>query len=284
MSAVVLAMLSAISGGFANLFARRLVTVSQARHMLSLNFALMTVMLLPAAPWLFQLHINATSLLMLVGAIGLDGLANYGYFRSFERLNAVSVSGILAVSPLFALILSPVFLYQGEYLGWKQTAAVLFFTSGVLMIILGFQQGITSQNKLPIKEAVFPFGTAFLFSLSMFLVKDLFSGNYLNPYTYYLIRAAVISVISWVITKPNLNWVNRSNVVLTVGRLVFVIGQWLFLLSALRSGHPAMVKAISDLSPIVVVIFSWSFLREKPSSLQIMGMGVILAGGYILAF
>ncbi len=127
MSAVVLAMLSAISGGFANLFARRLVTVSQARHMLSLNFALMTVMLLPAAPWLFQLHINAASLLILVGAIGLDGLANYGYFRSFERLDAVSVSGILAVSPLFALILSPVFLYQGEYLGLKQIAAVLFF-------------------------------------------------------------------------------------------------------------------------------------------------------------
>jgi drug/metabolite transporter (DMT)-like permease len=284
MSAVVLAMLSAISGGFANLFARRLVSVSQARHMLSLNFALMAVMLLPAAPWFFQLHITGKSLLILVGAIGLDGLANYGYFRSFERLDAVSVSGMLAVSPLFALILSPVFLYQGEFLGWKQIAAVLFFTGGVLMILLGFRQDITSQSKLPFSEVVFPLGTAFFFSLSMFLVKDLFSGNYLNPYTYYLIRATVISAVSWVITKPNLSWVNRSSLVLTVGRLVFVIGQWLFLLSALRSGHPAFVKAISDLSPIIVVLFSWSFLREKPSLMQVLGMAIILVGGCILAF
>ena len=118
----------------------------------------------------------------------------------------------------------------------------------------------------------------------MFLIKKLFAGNYLNPYTFYLIRAFFISGISWMITRPKLGWVNEISLVLTAGRLIFVIGQWLFLLSALKVGHPAVVKAISDLSPMVVVMFSWILLREKPSLMQILGMTVILAGGSVLAF
>jgi len=44
-----------------------------------------------------------------------------------------------------------------------------------------------------------------------------------------------------------------------------------------------VVKAISDLSPMVVMMFSWSLLREKPSPMQVLGMVVILAGGSVLA-
>lgn len=283
MSALMLAFLSAVSGGFANLFARRLVSVSQTRNMLSFNFALMAGMLLPAAPWLFELQLNGKGLFLLIAAIGLDGLANYGYFRSFERIDAVTVSGLLAVSPLFALGLSPLFFYQGESLGLVQVFSVLLFTCGVLMILVRFQHESRQSRNVPVREIFYPLGTAFLFSVSMFLIKDLFAENYLNPYTYYLIRAFLISGVSWVITRPNLKWVNGVSLLLTAGRLIFVIGQWLFLLSALKFGHPAIVKAISDLSPMIVALFSWSFLREKPSPMQVIGMAVILAGGSLLA-
>jgi drug/metabolite transporter (DMT)-like permease len=283
MSAVMLAFLSAVSGGFANLFARRLVSVSQARNMLSVNFALMTGMLLPAAPWLFELRLDSKGFFLLMAAIGLDGLANYGYFRSFERVDAVTVSGLLAVSPLFALGISPLFFYQSESLGALQVLSVLLFTCGIWMIVGRFQHHSTELERVPIKEIFYPLGTAFLFTLSMFVIKDLFAGNYLNPYTYYLIRAFLISGVSWMITRPNLDWINGISLLLTAGRLIFVIGQWLFLLSALKVGHPAVVKAISDLSPMVVMMFSWSLLREKPSPMQVLGMVVILAGGSVLA-
>lgn len=284
MSAVMLAVLSAVSGGFANLFARRLVSVSQARNMLGLNFALMAGMLLPATPWFFHLNLNTKGLILLVGAISLDGLANYGYFRSFERMDAVTVSGLLAVSPLFALGLTPFFLYQGSVPGSSQILAIGLFTLGIMMILAGFRKRSSSQKSIPAREFVFPLGTAFLFSTSMFLVKDLFLGNFLNPFTYYFIRAAVISVVSWMLIKPDLGWINGYNLLLTAGRLIFVIGQWLFLLSALKTGHPAVIKAIADLSPLVVVVFSWSMLRERPSLLQVAGMIMILAGGSVLAF
>ncbi|GIV66696.1 MAG: hypothetical protein KatS3mg047_1089 [Bellilinea sp.] len=283
MSAVLLAFFSAVSGGFANLFARRLVSVSQARNMLSFNFALMTGMLLPVTPWFFHLNLNLRGMVLLVMAISLDGLANYGYFRSFERMNAVTVSGLLAVSPMFALVFSPLFIYQGSVLGLGQILAVGLFTLGIIMIVTGFQDRSSPQDNTPVKEIVFPLGTALLFSISMFLVKDLFLENVLNPFTYYLIRAGVISVISWTITKPDLRWVNWSTFFITAVRLMFVIGQWLFLLSALKNGHPALVKAVADLSPVIVALFSWSLLKEKPSLLQLGGVAVILAGGIVLA-
>ena len=251
--------------------------------MLSVNFALMTGMLLPAAPWLFELRLDSKGFFLLMAAIGLDGLANYGYFRSFERVDAVTVSGLLAVSPLFALGISPLFFYQSESLGALQVLSVLLFTCGIWMIVGRFQQNSTELERVPIKEIFYPLGTAFLFTLSMFVIKDLFAGNYLNPYTYYLIRAFLISGVSWMITRPNLDWINGISLLLTAGRLIFVIGQWLFLLSALKVGHPAVVKAISDLSPMVVMMFSWSLLREKPSPMQVLGMVVILAGGSVLA-
>ncbi len=283
MSAVMLAFLSAVSGGFANLFARRLAPVSQARNMLSLNFALMAALLIPAAPWYFYLNLNSKSIALLLAAISLDGLANFGYFRSFEKVDAVTASGLLAVSPLFALGLSPLFLYQGEVLGFGQILAVGLFTIGVGMILAGFRRRASPQKNIPTREFFFPLGTAFLFSVSMFLIKDLFLENFINPFTYYLIRAGVIGVVSWLIIKPDLGWVNGFNLLMTVCRLIFVVAQWLFLLSALRIGHPAVVKAISDLSPLVVILFSWSLLREKPTLLQVGGMMVILAGGSVLA-
>ncbi|GAP10570.1 predicted membrane protein [Bellilinea caldifistulae] len=284
MSAVILAVFSAVSGGLANLFARRLVSVSQTRNMLSFNFALMAGMLLPATPWFFHLNLNTKGLILLAGAISLDGLANYGYFRSFERMDAVTASGLLAVSPLFALALTPLFLYQGSNPGSGQILAVGLFTFGIIMILVGLRKYSVSQKSFPTKEFVFPLGTAFLFSISMFFVKDLFLGNFLNPFTYYFLRAVVISVVSWVLIKPDLGWINGFNLLLTAGRLIFVIGQWLFLLTALKTGHPAVIKAIADLSPLVVVVFSWSVLRERPSFLQVAGMIMILAGGSVLAF
>lgn len=244
----------------------------------------MTGMLLPAAPWFFELRLDRRGFFLLMIAIGLDGLANYSYFRSFERVDAITVSGLLAVSPLFALVLSPLFYYQGESLGMVQVLSVLLFTCGVLMLGGSFQHHSPRLENIPIREIFYPLGTAFLFTVSMFLIKNLFAGNYLNPYTFYLIRAFFISGISWMITRPKLGWVNEISLVLTAGRLIFVIGQWLFLLSALKVGHPAVVKAISDLSPMVVVMFSWILLREKPSLMQILGMTVILAGGSVLAF
>ena len=94
----------------------------------------MTGMLLPAAPWFFELRLDRRGFFLLMIAIGLDGLANYSYFRSFERVDAITVSGLLAVSPLFGLVLSPLFYYQGESLGMVQVLSVLLFTCGVLML------------------------------------------------------------------------------------------------------------------------------------------------------
>ncbi|MEW6180129.1 MAG: DMT family transporter [Chloroflexota bacterium] len=282
MSALALAFLSAVCGGFANLFARRLVPLSQARNMLSINFAIMTLMILPAAPWFFEFHLDWRGLILLSAAIVLDGLANYGYFRSFERMSAVTASGFLALSPLFAAGISPFFVKQSGSLGILQILAVFLFTAGAVFMISGFKNRLEAIEKSSLKEAVFPLGSALLFAVSMYLVKELFAGNYLNPYTYYLIRAAAISIISWGIIKPDLSWLNFKNLFLTSNRLAFVIGQWLFLLSALQTGHPAIVRAVADLSPVIVLIFSWSFLHEKPSLMQGIGLSIIVLGGILI--
>ncbi|MEW6650981.1 MAG: EamA family transporter, partial [Chloroflexota bacterium] len=110
----------------------------------------------------------------------------------------------------------------------------------------------------------------------------LFDTDAINAYTYYLIRAAMIGLVAGMVLKARFSWLNKGFAFQIAGRLLFVIGQWLALLTALQLDHPAVVKAVADLSPLFVLGFSWGVLREKPGKTQIFGVVMIVLGAVLL--
>lgn len=280
---ILLALFSAMCGGIANLLARRIARLEvEARDLIGFNFGLMALMLAPAAPLLWRLSLDAQTAAWLLLAIGLDGLANYGYFRSFKVLDATTASSLMAVSPLFALLLAPAFGSLAGGIHAAQIGAVILLTGGTVVIVGGFARAARVGGAHLRREGAYPLGAAFLFAASLYPLRILFSEGATNPYTYYLIRAALIGAVAWALLKPKMIWLNRSSGGLVAGRLVFVIAQWLALLSALQWGHPAVVKAVADLTPLFVLLIAWGMSAEKPSRAQAAGVVMIALGVALL--
>ena len=277
MTAVFLAILSAVCGAFAHILARKMAGLTTAREMVSFNFGLMTIMLLPGAPFFWQLALEPRGLFLFMGAVCLDAVANYCYFRSFERLSAVTASSLLAFSPVFVLALAPVLgAASGGFTLW-QAIGVLMAAGGLWMLAHNPNVGDQlAADKAKRVEMIWPLAAAGLFGISVYLLKTIFSQGIANPYTYYFVRAPMIAILTAVITRPNLKWVTRGSFGVTAGRLVFVIAQWLLLLYALEAGVPAVVKALGDLSPFFVVLLGWGFIREKPNRHQVGGVILIV--------
>jgi drug/metabolite transporter (DMT)-like permease len=280
MAALWLAIFSAVFAAFANIFARRLMRIAPTKDMISINFGLMFGLLLPAAPFLWSFSLTWMSFLFVMTAATLDAVANYCYFKSFEDLDVVTASSILSLSPAFALVISPLFPLSTAGISFLHVIAIFIIVIG-LWLLSKFQRENYQLNKYKRKgylSFLWPVASAIFFSLSLFILKGVFSSGSINPYSYYLVRAGYIAIITWVLVKPDLRWVNRHRLAGTTGRLVLVVFQWLLLLTALESGHPVFVKALSDIAPLFVLIFAWPVLAEKPVKGQVIGAIIVIVG------
>ncbi|MEN4012867.1 MAG: DMT family transporter [Bellilinea sp.] len=283
MISILLALFSAVFGAVANLLARKLARQQiPTRDLFAINFLLMMLFLAPAAPVFWNFTFSQFAMLLLLAAISLDGLANFCYFRSFEQLDATTASSVLAVSPIFALLLAPLFGNLTGRIECHQIFAIILLAAGILAVVNGFSPFREGVRRGRAKEFAFPLAAAFLFSASMYPLKILFDTDAINAYTYYLIRAAMIGLVAGMVLKARFSWLNKGFAFQIAGRLLFVIGQWLALLTALQLDHPAVVKAVADLSPLFVLGFSWGILREKPGKTQIFGVVMIVLGAVLL--
>src|SRR5574340_213028 len=274
-----MAVSSAMSGGIANLLARRLVRFAPARDLVSANFGLMTLMLLPAAPWFWRFDANRQAVGLFVLAALVDAAANILYFKSFEALPAVTASSILALSLLFSLIMWPWLAPDAVLSEWNGVGIGLAVT-GLVLLTRPEQQRAAEprERRWRLGAIAYPLMAALLFGVNIYPVRTLLVNEWTNPYTYYLLRAPVIAAATWLALRPRLDWVNAKRGGLTAGRLVVVIGQWLLLLTALQAGSPGVVKALADSSPLFVLLLSGLVLKEKVGKWQAVGALLTAAG------
>lgn len=276
MTAAILAILSAAAGAVANLLARGISRFATTREYLAANFALMFLMLLPAAPFFWRLSLRWEAIAALLAAALIDLAANYFYFRSFEALDAVTASSILSLSPVIALFFVPLF-QMGQGIGPGGYAGVALVSAGLIGLsrgVSGMQTGVHHTAR----GFWLPLAAALLFGLNVFVIKMLFNNDWCNPYTYYLLRALVMALVGGVLFRPNLGWLTRSTLLFSARRLVFVIAQWMLLLAALEIGNPAGVKALADSSPLFVVLLSGVLIKERPQPWRVLGAVLVIGG------
>ncbi len=269
---------SAIFGALTNILAKKVVGFSSTRDYISINFMLIFFLMLPIAPLFFSVQPTLLALGLIVAAACIDGLANYLYFRAFEITDAVTASSLLSVSPLFTLAFLPIFEPKNGSLNALMVIGVIIITVGIFILnrshVNDHTPAFPEQN---LWKLLLPLLSALLFGANIYLVKHLFSQNFTNPYSYYLLRALVISILSFVLLKPAFKWVTLENISLTAGRGVVVIGKWLLLLYALDIGNPPVVKAVSDISPLFVILIAL-ISKQKITSTQWIGTIGIITG------
>jgi drug/metabolite transporter (DMT)-like permease len=280
--ALYLALGSAISGAIANLLARRIVREVRARDMVAVNFLLMTLMLLPGLPWFWHVDWSNGLVLRIAIAVLIDSAGNILYFYSFEHLEPVVASAMLSISPLLGLFVAPFFTGAVGAIGFGQVLGVFLITGGLYTLALQpLRTALSNGGEWSVKQWLIYIGTpilaALLFTISIFIMRaDLASGA-VNSYSYYLIEA-VIALLTAFITRPNLTWVAPRSILITSERMVFVLAQWLLLLTAIQMGNAVVVKAIADSTPFFVVLISWLLLRQKLPRTQWAGALLVVAG------
>ncbi len=278
-----LAIGSAISGAVANILARRIVREIRARDMVSVNFLLMTVMLLPGLPWLWHAELTPDLVVRIAIAIMLDSAGNILYFYTFEKLEPVVASAMLSVSPLLGLLVAPFFTDSTQSLGIGQVVGVVSVTAGLAILAwIPFRTAVKNGGKRSAREWFISVGTpvlaALLFTISIFVMRADLSANHINSYSYYLLRAPFIAFITAMLTRPNLSWVTPRALWVTSGRMIFVLAQWLLLLTAIQIGNTVVVKALADSTPFFVILISWAEIKRMPPKEQWLGAAFVVGG------
>ena len=275
-----MAVISAGSGGVAALLARRMMRIAPTRDLISVNFGLIFVMLLPAAPFFWHIEFSWRALVVFLLAVLLDAMANIFYFKSFERLPAVTASAVMALSPLAALALQPL-LEPGFRLSMLNMVGVGLVVTGLVLLARNGSNAAGAVKVAPV-HLIYPLLAAILFGINVFPVRTLMANQWTNPYTYYLLRALLVALLTGAVLRPRLGWLSGLRAVKLGGRLAFVIAQWLLLLAALEKGSPAVVKTLADTSPLFVVALAGTLLGEKVGWSQALG-AVLTVAGMVLA-
>ena len=149
--------------------------------------------------------------------------------------------------------------------------------TGLVLLARNGSNGAEAVRVTPI-HLVYPLLAALLFGVNVFPVRTLMANGWTNPYTYYLLRALLVALMTGMALRPRLGWLSGTRVIKLGGRLVFVIAQWLLLLAALEKGNPAVVKTLADTSPLFVVALAGTVLGEKVGWRQVVGALLTVAG------
>lgn len=274
-----MAILSAGAGGIAALLARRMMRLAPTREMISVNFGMIFLMLLPTAPFFWYFKFSWLAVVLFLIAVLIDVAANIFYYLTFEKLPAVTASAVMALSPLAALALQP-WLTPGFRLSLVNVLGIILVVCGLILLSRGSPNSGKPGPGVEVKtrHLAYPLLAAMLFGVNVFPVRMLIANQWTNPYSFYLLRALLITVLTGLALRPQLGWLSRLRAAKIGGRLLFVITQWLLLLTALEKGSPAVVKTLADTSPLFVLALSGAVLGEKVNRWQALGALLTVTG------
>jgi drug/metabolite transporter (DMT)-like permease len=308
---LLLSLSAALSTAISRTLTKYVLRYADTKNYLSVNFAVLFALLAPFAPFAFELHTIKKwhgiplAILMLLVASTFDFIANYYYFKAFEIEEASTVSALLSLGPLFTLLASPlaVRLIPGAQ---GLTRLMVWDIGGTLLIVAGIstlnRQLRATRRSIPLpkpqseplppgchapetafKRLLVPLAASCLLGLNAYTVKYIFSQAFMNPYTYYFLRLGLVAIMAHLVFRPNLAWVNPASLATIAGRGVFVVLQWMAMLTALERGNPTIVKAVSEISPLFVIGLSMIWLKEKITRDKVVGACLIIAGLLLIA-
>ncbi len=268
---------SAVLAAVASVLARVLLKGIPAKKILAVNFFTMAATLLVLSPLFYKFVFSWTSagLVLLIAVI--DTLANYFYFKTFEKTEASVAVPILSLAPAITFLFSALFLQ--EYPSFLSVAGA--FAIIALIIVLSTERGQWSKFSA---ATLYPaLASAFLFGISAIPSKYLLSTlGATNAPTLYMIRAALIGLFAFLIFKDAFSAFDLKTYRFIFLRGLFVIGQWILLYYALTLGSTGVAVTLGNITPVFVLFFSIIFLRESFSWKKVLAAAAILAVSLLL--
>lgn len=210
----------------------------------------------------------------------LSGTFYMSYFYAIEKGTLALTGTVYATYPLFTIVLSQIFLH--ETISSVQAIAIFLTVLGSVIIVW-------PQKQVKIRDyAWFYWGLvgAGLQGTGDFLSKvTVTSVGVYNQAFWLIILFQVVSVANYLFDKkgrtlPKFSLKKFIPSVLGAG---MVVSGTLFLFFALQYGKATLVAPITAISPTLVVILAFLFLKERIRRWQLVGVGIVLVGIIILS-
>ena len=244
---------------------------------------------LPLSQALFLRGIS-TTLLMLGLAIALGGLtfrlprrdwyliamrsvteigSAYFFISAIYNMPFANATAILQVLPLSITLAGAIFL--GEAVGWRRMLAILIGFSGVMLIVRPGFDGFTTYSLYALAAVV---AVTCRDLLSRQLSKDV------PTMTVALFNAATVTVV-FGLGSMTIDWAPITTPALWQlgGASVFIIGGYIFSVSAMRIGEIAVIAPFRYTALLSALLLGLIFFGEWPDALTLLGSAIIVSTG-----
>ncbi|WP_348773512.1 DMT family transporter [Litoreibacter halocynthiae] len=222
----------------------------------------------------FRTRISRKDQMLIALRTVVEIAAAYFFISALFHMPIADVTAILQALPLTVTLAGAVFL--GEAVGWKRLMAILVGFAGVMLILRPpFLFGEGSGFSI--------YSIYVLLAVVCVTVRDLCARRISAAVPSMTIAlAAAIGVMSLgavgSITQP---WqpVSVTSIMWLAGASFFVIGGYIFSVSAMRSGEIGFVAPFRYTSLVVALILGLFLFGEWPDRLTMLGSGIVVATG-----
>ncbi|MGJ8591252.1 MAG: DMT family transporter [Aquaticitalea sp.] len=123
-----------------------------------------------------------------------------------------------------------------------------------------------------------------LYGLNYTFAKDVMAGGYLTPYGFILLRVGGAALLFWLFSwmGPKEEIDKRDYIKFFIAAIFGVVVNMLLFFKGLEFTTPIHASVIVTLTPVLVLILSAIFLKEKVSFLKVLGVAFGLAGAVVL--
>ncbi len=209
---------------------------------------------------------------------------NQFFFLSGIKLSYASHSGIIySLNPVYAYVIAVFFRY--EKFQYSKLLSILLTVVGIFFI---FYEGFTSTsvNNEVLKGDILLLFAVFTFSMYLTLGRNII-GKYgaLKVSTFVFLLGSVFYIPLFIYDLPNFTLVNLTYkgiigfIYLSVVVAYLAYFVWYY---ALKNIAVSRLTTLSNISPLLTVLFSIIFLSEHISVFFIIGSIITLLGVFIM--
>lgn len=272
-----IAVLSAFFAAIANILARTLLKEVRSQDILGINFLTMGATLLLISPlfYFFKATLLSVGLVVLIALI--DSMANYFYFKTFEKTEASVATPILSLAPGFTFLFSWLFLSDVLEVQTYILAAL------ILVLIIFFSTDLKNFKKFKETTLIPALIASVLFGISAIPSKYLLDNLHaLNAPTLYMFRAGFIALFSLLFFGFSIQNLSVRQYRVIFARGLVVIAQWILLYYALSMGNAGVSITLGNITPIFVFILSILLLKERPTFKKALASALILLLSFMI--
>jgi drug/metabolite transporter (DMT)-like permease len=230
--------------------------------------ALFTFLILPFDSWCSEEIVSWSVVGYLLLMIGLAFSWNILYYRAIRQETIQEFEPILMLSPLVVILLAPIFYLE------ERNSIILSISLivGVILVLSHLERGSIKFKK----ESLGLLACIFLAGLEVLVVRKLLF--FFAPTPLYLIRCSVLFLIFLIYFRTNFARIDPSAVWGVVITSLLGVAQMVARFYGYQNMGIVFTTLVLSLSPVLVYLLGFLFLKEKIQPRKLVGGALILAG------